>query len=69
VTTWIDRTAALVGRLVKARTDAVHLTLPQAKKVAVPPATLSTTEEVDAYLVQLRQHLLSELTANTSIVI
>lgn len=69
VATWIDRTAALSGRLEKARTDAIQTSLPQAKKISVPRATLTCSEDVDAYLMKFRQHLLSELAANTSIVI
>ncbi|MCO4261480.1 BREX system P-loop protein BrxC [Pseudarthrobacter sp. MDT3-26] len=67
--TWADRKAALGGRFEKARTEAILLTIPQAKKIALPAATLSNSDDVDAYVERVRAHLLSELASNTSIVI
>ena len=66
---WQDRTAALTGRFSAARTEAVKVLTPHAKKVAVPPATMSSPADVDAYLEQLRLFLLGELGSHSSIVI
>jgi hypothetical protein len=69
VTSWQDRAAALTGRFSNARAEAIQVLLPQAKRVSVPSATLSTPGDVDAYTQQLREFLLAELEAHSSIVI
>ncbi|EMY35396.1 hypothetical protein D477_004446 [Arthrobacter crystallopoietes BAB-32] len=69
VANWQDRAAALSGRFSNARAEAVRVLIPQAKKVSVPGATLATQEDVDAYMQRLREYLLAELGAHSSIVI
>lgn len=58
---WAERRDALQSRFGKALEAAAKLLTPKARRVTLPPATLSTAPEVDAWISAARAQLLKEL--------
>ena len=58
---WDDRLLALKPRVDRAREEAARLLAPKAVTVRPTPATLSSREDVEAYIQRLRDQLLSEV--------
>lgn len=69
IAAWDDLIAAIPGRISKAREEALALTQPQAKRVSLPKATISTTEELEAYILTVTSTLSDALAEHSSIVI
>jgi hypothetical protein len=65
---WENQTAALTERVKQALLEATRRLTPQAVRVSMPTATLSTEEEVDAYLAEVRTKLLAEIAAGKPVV-
>ena len=58
---WDDRLLALRTRITQAREEAAHLLVPKAVTVRPTPATLSSREDVEIYIRQLREQLLAQV--------
>ena len=58
---WNDRNLALRTRIAHAREEAARLLAPKAVTVRPTPATLSSREDVEAYIQQLREQLLAQV--------
>ena len=58
---WDDRLLALKPRVDRAREGAARLLAPKAVTVRPTPATLNSREDVEAYIQQLREQLLTEV--------
>ena len=58
---WDDRLLALRTRIAQAREEAARLLAPKAVTVRPTPATLSSREDVEAYIQQLREQLLAQV--------
>ena len=58
---WEDRLLALRTRTDRAREEAARLLMPKAVTVRPTPATLNSREDVEAYIRQLRDHLLAQI--------
>lgn len=59
--TWTDRVLALKARVEQAREEAARLLTPKAVRVRLPSATLNSREDVEAYVQQLKDHLLAQI--------
>ena len=68
LTHWESQTAALSERVKAALLEATRRLTPQAVRLTMPPATLNTEGEVDAYLAKVREKLLAEITAGKPVV-
>jgi phage tail protein X len=69
VASWRDLRDALPVRVSRALTEALRMTTPQAISVALPSATISSEQELDAYVTQVRGRLVTALAAHGSIVV
>ncbi len=69
LTEWANRTAALPERLRAAQLAATRLLTPEAVRVSLPAATLTTPAEVEAYLDRIRALLLEPIAAGTPVVV
>lgn len=58
---WDDRLLALRTRIVQAREEAARLLAPKAVTVRPTPATLSSRDDVEAYIQRLREQLLAQI--------
>ena len=58
---WEDRRLALKARMGQAREKAARHLEPQAEPFELPPATLNSREEVEAYIRELREQLLAQV--------
>ena len=58
---WKNRILAIKTQVNQAREQAARLVVPEAVTVRPPPATLKSREDVDAYVLQLKQHLLAQI--------
>ena len=58
---WDDRVLILKTRIAQAREEAAHLLTPKAVTVRPTPATLSSREDVESYIRQLREQLLAQV--------
>ena len=59
----------MTARGAKALEAAVRLTAPKAGTVTVPPATLASAEDLDAYLSELRAELARALAEHGTVVV
>ena len=65
---WDDRLLALRTRIAQAREEAARLLAPKAVTVRPTPATLSSREDVEAYIQQLREQLLAQVVEHPVII-
>lgn len=66
---WEDRIEAVRSRMGSARAAAVQARMPRAVRVQAPTATLTSEDDVGAYLDKLRSLLVEELQAHGSVLI
>lgn len=66
---WQDMTAAIDAKLTAARADAARLIEPQAQKVSLPAATLTSPDEVEKYVDNVRSTLLDAVAEFHSVVV
>lgn len=66
---WANRTAALPERVAAARLAAARLLQPAAVRVALPTANLTSPEEVDRYLGQVRAAIMAHIDAGKPVVV
>jgi hypothetical protein len=66
---WEDRAAALPGRVANARDEAIKLLAPKAVRVSPRKATLTSTDEVDKYLAELRAEIIAHIEAGKPVIL
>jgi hypothetical protein len=66
---WEERLALPRVRVSQIREEAIKLSLPKAVQIRPPQATLNSVEEVDTYLVRLREQILPHIEAGNPVVI
>jgi hypothetical protein len=66
---WEDRAAALPGRVANARDEAIKLLAPKAVRVNPRKATLTSTDEVDQYLAELRAEIMAHIEAGKPVIL
>jgi hypothetical protein len=64
-----ERIAALASRAAQAREEAARRLRPEAVKVVLEHTTLSTEDEIEAYLGRLRARLLKEISAGRPVIV
>jgi hypothetical protein len=69
ISSWEDKIAVPQARIVKVREATMQLLTPQAVRVFPPQATLTSTDQVDAYLTQLRATMMQHIEAGNPVVI
>ena len=67
--TWRDRADVLAGRFAQARAKAAQLLTPEAVSVKLPSRTLKTTDEVDAYLAEVRALIMAHIEKQQPVVL
>ncbi|MFN2608436.1 MAG: hypothetical protein ABR511_11200 [Acidimicrobiales bacterium] len=69
LTGWQDRISLVPSRRDHARQGAAKLLEPESVTVALPPATIKTTEDLQAYLDDLRSRVQSHLDEDKTVII
>jgi len=69
ITAWEDKIAAPSGRVKKVREEAAKLLLPKAVHVSLPPVTLKSPEDVDAFLTKLRTEIMKYIEVGNPVMI
>lgn len=67
--TWHDRADVLAGRFAQARAKAAQLLTPEAVPVTLPSRTLKTTDDVDAYLAEVRALIMKHIENDQPVVL
>ena len=66
---WEDRAAALPGRVANARDEAIKLLAPKAVRVYPHKATLTSAEDADKYLAELRAEIMTHIEAGKPVIL
>ena len=66
---WDDLIAAIPARILRARDKAIALARPDAVRVGLPSATLSTSDELEDYVATVREKLTAALAEHKSIIV
>lgn len=69
LSSWEDKISAPQARIVKVREAAMKLRTPDAVRISLPQATLTSADQVDAYLAQLRADMMQHIDAGNPVVV
>ncbi len=69
ISSWEDKISAPQARIVKVREAAMKLRTPDAVRISLPQATLTSADQVDAYLAQLRADMMQHIDAGNPVVV